>query len=200
VINLGELWLAPGATCARDADHAGEVLTYVREGQLTHRCWSGGSSVIQAGEFHLNTVSEGAMRRERNRSKTFRAHVYQLCLRNPMVGIRPAQQERFSAAQRRGLFRLVASSDAREGSLRLEHEALVYSALLEPGQHAVYEIAAGRCVWLHVVSGVVSTSNLLLNAGDGIGVSGQPGVSVTPQEQSELLLVDIRDRTPEGSC
>jgi hypothetical protein len=46
----------------------------------------------------------------------------------------------------------------------------------------------------------VSTSNLLLNAGDGIGVSGQPGVSVTPQEQSELLLVDIRDRTPEGSC
>lgn len=192
-LGLKEIWLPPGAAASRELHQNGELLTYVREGNFTHEDSSGDAGLIQAGEFHLLTVSESESRSERNASATDSAHVYQLCLRYPMARrpVHPAQQQRFSAAQRRGQLCLVVSPDAHKGSLRSDHDARVYSALLEPGQHVVHEMAVGHCAWLHLIDGAVSVGELMLYTGDGVGVRKQRGLAITTREASEILLVDM---------
>jgi len=90
---------------------------------------------------------------------------------------------------------VVASPDARSGSLRLRQDALLYSAMLDPGDHVVHELSQGRSTWLHLVEGEASFRDIVLSTGDGAGVTAEHAVSLTAREETEILLLDLGEPT-----
>ena len=63
----------------------------------------------------------------------------------------------------------------------------------------VHELSQGRSAWLHVVQGEVRLGDVVLTTGDGAGITDDRAVSVTAQEESEILLVDLGgDSTRNG--
>jgi redox-sensitive bicupin YhaK (pirin superfamily) len=189
---LDEERLEPGAGSVHRARRDAEIVTYVREGALAHDDSTGGAGVIFAGEFQLMTAGRGIRHSDTNASRTDGAQVFQLRLRPSEPGLEPShEQKRFSTAERRGGLCVVASPDARRGSLRIHQDALMCSALLDSGQHVVHELAPGRSVWLHLVQGEVNLGDVVLSTGDGIGITAERSVSVTAREESEILLVDL---------
>jgi quercetin 2,3-dioxygenase len=104
------------------------------------------------------------------------------------------EQKRFSAAERHGGLCVVASPDARAGSLRLGQDTSIYSALLDPGQHVVHALAPAHAAWLHVVQGEVTLEDFVLVTGDGAGVITERAVSLTARVDSEILLFDVARR------
>jgi hypothetical protein len=138
------------------------------------------------------TPGHGIRCNETNASRTDWAHVFQIGLCSAQDGFEPGhEQKRFSSAERRGLLCIVASPDARKGSLRVHQDARMYSALLDPGQHLVHELAHGRTAWLHVVNGEVTLGEVVLTTGDGASITAERAVSITAQGESEVLLVDL---------
>ena len=102
---------------------------------------------------------------------------------------------------------IVASPDARSGSLRVHQDACLYSSILERGQHVIHEIAPGRSVWLHVVCGAASIGAVSASTGDGVGISDERAVSMRPTVETEVLMLDVgpfagivvpRDDAPSG--
>src|SRR4029453_16065813 len=153
---------------------------------------SGRSGVIQAGEFQRTTAGRGSHHSETNASRTDSAQVFQICLRSAQGGLEPGlERKRFSAAERRGGLCVVASPDARRGSLRIHQDALMYSAMLDPGQHVVHELSQGRSAWLHLVEGAMTLGDIVLTTGDGAGVTAERAVSLTAREETEILLLDL---------
>ena len=135
-----------------------------------------------------------------NASRTDWAQVFQLWLRPAKAKLEPGDEnKRFSAAERRGGLCVVASPDAREGSLRIHLDALIYSAMLFPGQHLIHEISRGRSAWLHVVEGEAILGDLVLTTGDAAGVTAERAVSFTAREETEILLVDVVGQMPRVS-
>jgi quercetin 2,3-dioxygenase len=189
---LDEDRLPPRGSIPRPRDRDAEIVTYVREGALAHEDSAGRSGVIHAGEFQRRTIRRGMRYGEANASRTYEAQVIRIGLRAGQSG-RDAgpEQRRFSAAERRGGLRVVASPDGWHGSLRIQTDVLVYSALLDPGQHVVHELVHGRCAWLHVVQGAVTFGDLVLTTGDGAGVTEDRAVSLTARDHAEVLLVDM---------
>ena len=197
--NLDEDRLPPGAGMPRHPHRDAEIVTYVREGALAHEDSMGGSGVIHAGEFQRMTAGRGIRHSETNASRTDWAHVFQVRLRPSEPDLEPGhEQKRFSAADRRGGLCVVASPDARRGSLRIHQDALVYSAMLDAGQHVVHELPKGRSAWLHLVQGEVTLGDAVLTTGDGAGVTAEPAVSLTAREETEILLVDLGERMPRS--
>ncbi len=189
--------LPPGAGIPPDPQHDAEILTYVRKGALAHEDSTGCSGVISTGEFQHMTAGHGIRHRERNPSRDEWAQVFQIWFRPTQAGREPnREQKRFSAADRRGMFCVVGSPDARTGSLRLQEDVLIYSALLEAGQHVIHELPSGRSAWLHVVSGEAALAEVIVATGDGVGISGERAVSLTARESTELLLVDLEESKP----
>lgn len=189
---LDENRLAPGAGVPRRPLHDAEIVTYVREGGLAYEDSMGRSGVIHAGEFQRTTAGRGIRHGEANASRSEWAHVFQIWLRPSQAELEPShEQKRFSAAERRGVLRVVASPDARRGSLRIHQDVLIYSALLDPGQHVVHQLPPGRCAWLHLVAGEVTLGDDVLTTGDGAGVQAERSVSLTAREETEILLVDL---------
>jgi redox-sensitive bicupin YhaK (pirin superfamily) len=189
---LDEGRLAPGASVPRHPLHDAEVVTYVREGALAYRDSRGCSGVIHAGEFQRMTAGRGVRYSEMNASQIEWAHLFQLRLRPSQAGREPShEQKRFSAAQRRGAFCVVAAPDARRGSLCIQQDAVMYSAILDPGHHVVHELSQGRMAWLHLVQGEITVGDVVLTSGDGVGLTSERALSLTAHTQTELLLLDL---------
>jgi redox-sensitive bicupin YhaK (pirin superfamily) len=137
------------------------------------------------------SVGRGVRSNETNSSRTDWTRLFRVGL-GSSAGLQCApEQKRFSVAQRRDGLCLVASAAARAGSLRILDDALLYSALLRPGQHLVHQLPPGRRAWLHVVSGEVALRDLLLTSGDAVGISAEHAVSFTARAESEVLLADV---------
>jgi redox-sensitive bicupin YhaK (pirin superfamily) len=189
--------LAPGAGAPRRAGRDCEIVTYVCEGALAHEDSMGRSGVIRAGEFHRRNGAKGLRHTETNASHNEWVHTFQLWLRptdGRTDGNEPGhEQRRFSAAERRGRLCLVASADGRGGSLRIQQDALMFSAMLDRGQHVIHELSGGRGAWLQLLHGEVRLGDLILVAGDGAGLIGERAVSFTARADSELLLLDLSE-------
>jgi redox-sensitive bicupin YhaK (pirin superfamily) len=196
---LDEDRLPPGEGVLRHSHRDAEIVTYVREGALAQEDSMGRSGVIHAGEFQRMTAGRAIRHSETNASRTDWAHVFQIWLHPSEAGHEPSrEQKRFSAAERRGGLCVVASPDARRGSLRIYQDALVYSAILDAGQHVIHELSQGRSAWLHLVRGEVTFGDAVLRTGDGAGVTAEPAVSLTAREETEILLVDLCERVPSS--
>lgn len=195
---LSEVRLAPGASASRNEGHEVETLTYVYTGALACEDSAGHLRLLQAGEFQLVTCGLGLRHNKRNASRHDWAHFFQIRFYHSRAALEATHVERrFSVAERRGALCVVASLDARSGSLRICQDAMVYSALLDAGQHVVHELSEGRSAWLHIVQGQVALGDLLLSAGDGAGITAERAVSFTAGDESEVLLVNLGERTPE---
>jgi len=201
---LNEWRMGPGAGVPRHRHHDVEIVSYVREGALAYEDAMGCSGVVQAGEFQRMTAGSGMRHNETNASRSDGAQVFQMGLRSWEAGLDPGyEQKRFSAAERRHGLCIVASPDSRRGSLRIHQDALIYSAMLDPGQHVVHELSPGRMAWLHLVQGEAALGDVILTTGDGAGLKGERAVSLTAREETEILLLDLgveQPILPEDNC
>lgn len=169
-----------------------EVVSYVLAGVIASRDASHRASILHAGDFQRVSGSETGGLRQRNASRTLDARIIQLWLRHGSTRHSPISDERrFPTAERRGALRLIASDAAVAGTLRLKLNVLIYSAILEPGQHIIHEFEPRRSAWLHVTHGVVRCEDTLLHAGDAASFALQRAASWTACEPSEVLLVDL---------
>ena len=73
------------------------------------------------------------------------------------------------------------------------------SSVLDPGHHIVHELIPGRSAWLHVICGEATLDDLILARGDGVGVAVERSVSLTAQESTEVLLVDLGPALRSGA-
>ena len=192
LISLDEIRMPPGGGSASYPTEEAEIVTYVYKGALAQEDSTGSSGVVHGGEFQRMTVGRGIRHKETNPSRTDWAHVFRISLRPSEVGLDCLHdQKRFAIAERHNALRVVASPDGRKGSLHILQDALIYSSVLDPGRHLVDELLPRRSAWLHVIHGEVTLQDLNLTQGDGVGVASEPSVSLTAQERSEILLVDL---------
>lgn len=191
-VTLRECRLPPGQALPPDEHHQEEIVTYVRDGSLAYEDSNGTSGVIDAGEFQRTTIGSRFRRLQTNASSTIWTHLFQLRLRASTDELETGyEQQRFSAAQRRGLLCVVASRDGRRDSLRLRHDVLMQSALLHEGQHLVHQLLPGRRAWLHLVAGKVALGDDVLSTGDEAGVEAERAVSLTACAETEILLIEL---------
>src|SRR5262245_26878166 len=169
---INEDVVAPGTGFPTHPHREMEILTYVLLGGLAHRDSSGGGGVIRPGEVQHMTAGTGIRHSEANASSTEPVHFLQIWIEPTNYGRPPSyDQKPFPLAERTNRLRLVASPDAREGSLGLETDANVYATVLDANAEVAHENAAGRHVWIQVARGSLAVNGLELRAGDGLAVS-----------------------------
>lgn len=184
--------LAPGMGLLVHAHKDNERVTYVEEGAVIHGDSVGRTGRLRAGEFRRTSTPAGMFDSAINKSRTDRAHVFQSGIASHPDSPRPGgEQKLFPLAERRGILRLVASPDGRDGSLRVHQDVRMYSSLLDRGTPLIHALEVGRRAWLHVVAGRIQLGEHRLSVGDGVGLADEVAVSFTAQEPSEILLFDL---------
>src|SRR4029079_11967861 len=105
-----------------------EIVSYVLGGALAHKDSMGTGSVIRPGDVQRMSAGTGVRHSEYNGSAKEPVHFLQIWILPDVRGIAPGyEQKTFSAADKRGRLRLVASQDGREGSVRIHADASIYA-------------------------------------------------------------------------
>lgn len=170
-----------------------EIVSYVTEGVLRHTDSFGHEADVEAGGMQLISAgSRGMVHKETNPQAQPEAH-YQLWLIPDRRDTDFAYHDLTPPAEeRRGQFRLYVSPDGRGKSMPVNTDAYVYAGQFSPEHTPSYDLTEGRGAWVQVVDGTVSVGGVTLRAGDGAGFTVPDELSFSFDEETELLLVDVR--------
>jgi redox-sensitive bicupin YhaK (pirin superfamily) len=169
-----------------------EIITYVLEGAVKHNDTMGTGSIIKPGEVQRMSAGRGVAHSEFNASHSDLLHLLQIWIQPSERGLTPSyEQKAFSAEEKRGKLRVVASPDGRDGSVTIHADALVYAGLFESGESAELALASERHAWVHVARGTVNVNGKALSAGDGAAITDESSVRFEGVDAGEVLLFDL---------
>ncbi len=169
-----------------------EILSYVLDGALEHKDSIGTGSVIKPGDVQRMSAGTGVRHSEYNASKTEPVHFLQIWIEPAAKGIAPGyEQKTFSADDKRGQLRLVASQGGRDGSVTIHADADVYAALLDAGERVKHVVREGRNTWIHVARGSARIGGQELVAGDAAATSDEGEIVLEGIEDAEVLVFDL---------
>ncbi len=170
-----------------------EILTYVTSGALAHKDSTGGEETLRPHEVQRMTAGTGIRHSEFNPSETDETHLYQIWILPESEGLKPGyEQTYFAPEEKTGKLKLVASRDAREGSVKTNQDVAVYSSILPKGEEVTHELAKNRFAWIQVVKGSLELNGETLQASDGAAVSDEKVLRVKASDnETEFLLFDL---------
>jgi redox-sensitive bicupin YhaK (pirin superfamily) len=169
-----------------------EIISYVLEGALAHKDSMGNGSVIRPGDVQRMSAGTGVRHSEFNASDREPVHFLQIWIEPNVRGIEPSYEEkRFDDDSKRGQWRLIASRDARDGSVLIHQDADVFVARPEAGTALRRSLDPGRRAYVHVVRGEVRVNGLDLASGDALKVEGENLVILDEAREAEVLLFDL---------
>jgi redox-sensitive bicupin YhaK (pirin superfamily) len=189
---INEDRVAPGQGFGRHSHRDMEILSYVLDGGLEHNDSMGTGAVIHPGDVQRMSAGSGVTHSEYNASKSDPVHFLQIWLMPNQRGIKPSyEQKTFSAADKAGTLRRVASPDGQDGSVTIHADATVYAGLFDRDQATELSLAKGRHAWVHVVRGQAQVNGAALSAGDAVALSDERTVRIQGIDASEVLVFDL---------
>ncbi|MDX2220219.1 MAG: pirin family protein [Burkholderiales bacterium] len=189
---INEDRVAPGMGFGTHGHRDMEIISYVLDGALEHKDSMGNGSVLKPGNVQRMSAGTGVMHSEYNPSPNAPVHFLQIWIQPDVRGIAPSYEEKFfDADTKRGVLKLIASPDGREGSVLIHQDASLYASLLDGPDRVVHELGAGRLAYVHVVRGAVSINGAALDAGDAVKLAGPASLLLEQGEQAEVLLFDL---------
>ena len=189
---INEDFVAPGRGFPKHGHRDMEILTYILEGALKHEDSMGAGSVIRPGDVQRMTAGTGVRHSEQNASDQERVHLLQIWILPNTVGLDPGyEQKAFSADERRGQLRLIASEDGREGSVRVHQDVSLLASILPAGQEIEHTTDPRRYAWIQVARGSVEVNGEKADQGDGVVVVGESNLAIRAPEDAEVLLFDL---------
>ncbi|MDO4230535.1 MAG: pirin family protein [Lautropia sp.] len=169
-----------------------EIITYVREGAISHEDSLGNKGRTEAGDVQVMSAGTGIRHAEYN-LEPVTTRIFQIWIFPDRRGEKPSWGAKpFPKGERSGRFVTLASGMAGdEDALPIRTNARVAGATLKAGEHVEYTLAdPGRHVYLVPASGKVKINDLTLNARDGAAITDETVVRIEALEDSELVLVD----------
>jgi len=168
-----------------------EIITYVREGAITHQDDLGNKGRTEAGDVQVMSAGTGIRHSEYN-LEDVTTKIFQIWIvptrdgEAPQWGAKP-----FPKGERSGKFVTLASGyDNDNDALPIRTDARVVGATLRAGETAEYPLGKDRRAYLVPATGAIRIDDVRVNARDGAAISDLDVIRITAIEDSEIVLVD----------
>jgi redox-sensitive bicupin YhaK (pirin superfamily) len=170
-----------------------EIITYVRQGAITHQDSLGNTGRTEAGDVQVMSAGSGVTHSEYN-LEDVATQIFQIWIIPDQRGGEPSWGARpFPKDDRAGQFVTLASGiEGDAGSLPIRTHARVLGATVKAGETVAYETSPDRHLYLVPAIGRVRIGEAEINARDGAAITGLARIEVTALEDAELVLVDAR--------
>jgi len=184
--------IAPNSGFPQHPHRDMEIITYVREGAITHQDSLGNQGRTEAGDVQVMSAGSGIAHSEYNRESEV-TRLFQIWIMPTESGLPPSWGTRpFPKGERAGAFVTLASGRGNDSeALPIRADALMAAATVQAGQTTEYRLGAQRKAYLVAASGSIEINGIPASARDGIAVRDEELLKITALEDSEIVLVDV---------
>ncbi len=184
--------VAPGRGFDLHGHRDMEIITFVRQGAITHRDHLGNEGRTEAGDVQVMTAGKGILHAEYN-FEAEPTRIFQIWIRPQTNGLKPRwEQRRFPSADRSGgLVALASGRAGDEGALVIHQDAAVLGASLRKGESVTHELGPDRQAYLVADRGNIEVNGREAGARDGVAVTQEESLTITALEDAEVVLADV---------
>jgi redox-sensitive bicupin YhaK (pirin superfamily) len=168
-----------------------EIITYVRNGAITHQDSMGNKGRTEAGDVQVMSAGSGVRHSEYNlEDETTR--IFQIWIMPGSRGGTPSWGAKpFPKSDRSGRFVTLASGRAGDDdALAIRADARVLGATLKAGERITLTLDPSRHVYLVPATGAVELGGTRINARDGAAITDETSLDIVGLEDAEIVLVD----------
>ena len=186
--------VAPGTGFDPHPHRDMEIVTYIREGAITHRDNLGNEGRTEAGDVQVMHAGTGITHAEYNLEK-IPTRLFQIWILPDQRGVAPGWGTKSFPKSGAGLSVLASGrpGDAGSGALPLYADAAVLAGTLTEGQTTELTFAPGRAGYLVPVTGSITVNGVEAGPRDGVAISGETAVTVRATQATELVVVDVAE-------
>jgi len=183
--------IAPGTGFDPHPHQDMEIITYVRQGAITHQDSLGNTGRTEAGDVQVMSAGAGIRHAEYNREPG-PTKLFQIWIIPDQRGGAPSWgMKPFPKSDRAGRFVTLASGFPDDAdALPIRTAGRVLGATLKAGQTAEYHGAAGRHLYLVPAAGRIEVNGVAAAAGDGLAIRDEAALRITAIDDAEMVLVD----------
>jgi quercetin 2,3-dioxygenase len=182
--------IAPGTGFGLHGHANMEIISYVRDGVVTHRDSIGNIGRTAAGDVQVISAGTGIQHSEHNLG-TEPLRLFQIWLRPRVNGGEPYWNTRRFPQQNRAnqLVVLASGLSGDDEALAIRADARVLGATLRAGTQVQYELGDFPYAYLAPTRGAVEVNGLRLAVGDGIAALDERRLTISAEQDSEVVLV-----------
>ena len=186
--------IQPGTGFPRHGHRDMEIITYVREGAITHEDHLGNVGRTEAGDVQVMSAGKGILHAEFNKEAE-PARIFQIWIMPDAEGHKPRWETKaFPEGEAAGRLVVLASGregDGDKGALAINQDAALLGATLPAGTTVTHAIGQGRQAYLVVARGTVRVNGTQVGERDGAVVSGESAIAIEAVGEAELLIADL---------
>lgn len=170
-----------------------EIITYIREGAITHKDNVGNEGITKAGDVQVMSAGTGIFHSEYN-LESVPTKLYQIWIRPEKTGVKPRWETKDfpgTLVQSGGLPLLVSGQPEHEGqgALYIHQDAAIYAGRLAAGANLMQSIK--HQAYILVSKGNVVINDVTLSQGDGAELTGEKELRIVAESEAEILIIDV---------
>ncbi|MEW4467768.1 pirin family protein [Parasphingorhabdus sp. JC815] len=168
-----------------------EIITYVREGAITHKDNLGNEGRTEAGDVQVMSAGSGIAHSEYNMEDE-KTRIFQIWIEPRSKGGEPRWGAKpFPKDDRTGNWTILASGlDEDRDALMIRADAQVAGIALKEGETASWTLKEGRKAYLVAATGSMMVGGEFANERDGVAIEDIETIEIKALEDTEIVLVD----------
>jgi redox-sensitive bicupin YhaK (pirin superfamily) len=170
-----------------------EIITYVRQGAITHQDSLGNRGRTEAGDVQVMSAGSGIQHSEYNRNKDKKVNFLQIWVFPKVNDIKPRyEQKTFKPEERVNKLQQVVTPVKEESGVLINQDAWFYLGNLKKDFQTDYQVKRKENgVFAFVLEGNATINGQKLNKRDGLGVWDTDKLSIAADSDTEVLLMDV---------
>lgn len=171
-----------------------EIITYVRNGAITHEDNLGNRGRTIAGDVQIMSAGTGIQHSEFN-VEDEATQIFQIWITPNRDGHAPRWETKtFPRGENAGKLVLLASGRTEDSAAEvpiIHQDAALFGASLGDGESVTHDIAAGRKVYLVPSKGSLLVNGATAKERDGVVVVDEAELQITATGAAEFVLADL---------
>jgi len=182
--------IAPGTGFDLHPHQNMEIISYVVDGELTHRDSMGNRSTITRGHVQYMSAGTGVYHSEHNLGdKTLR--LLQIWIFPDQLGLTPSYGDfRFNWNDRKNNWLHMVSSKTGEAPIKMNQDANIYALELDQEKEISFPVNKGRQAYMVQIEGSSTVNNITLNAKDAVEIV-EEDILIYANESSHILMIEM---------
>lgn len=168
-----------------------EIITYVRQGAISHKDSLGNAGRTEAGDVQVMSAGDGIRHSEYNLEDD-ETRIFQIWIEPTRIGGEPRWGAKpFPRGDRNGEWVILASGmEGDDDALMIRSNARVAGISLKAGQSAQWQLGADRKAYLVPAVGTVKVNGVHAGERDGVAIDNVETITIEAVEDTEVVLVD----------
>ena len=170
-----------------------EIITYIREGAITHEDNMGNKGRITKGQIQVMSAGTGVFHSEYNLENE-PTTLFQIWIQSGTWNVKPRYETREMPEPDGGEWIILASGrekDKDTNAVMIYQDASLLVGKAETGKNLTYDIPEGRHAYLVPPTGKYKLENEIFSKRDGVYITGPHNLNIEAVEAGTIVLADL---------